>query len=192
MPHTSAAAVLAGRLVNPSVLDDALRSGLFLIQAPDAVCWAVFEQDLAEELEALGARAVSVDLARSDVAPGEALCRALRSEMIGLKNDARSSDVAKLSGILGGTLADMVEHLIQSSGRDLFLICDQLTRLADSPEAHVLMALKAARDRVNLRPDGIGRFIVVATDADGEALRLCAVDPEQAFFGAVVEVLPKT
>ena len=73
----------------------------------------------------------------------------------------------------------------------LVLICDQVSRLTIPSEMHILMALKASRDRVNLRPGTNVRFIFVATDADVTVLRRCVMDPEQAFFGATVEALPK-
>lgn len=189
-PQPRASAVLARRLLHPGVLDEGLSSGLFLIQGPEAVCWRTFARELVDDLEALNARVLVVDLSRLDVVPVEALQRALRSEMIALDLEMQPPEAAGSIGCHDGTLAAMVEKLVERSGRNLVLVFDQLSRLATSSEVHVLMALKAARDRVNLRPESTGRFIIVATDADETALRKFVMDPRQAFFGATVEALP--
>jgi hypothetical protein len=190
-PQPRASAVLARRLLHPGVLDEGLSSGLFLIQGPEAVCWRTFARELVDDLEALNARVLFVDLSRRDVAPAQALQDALRSDMIALDLEMPVAEAAGSNGCSDGTLAAMVEKLVERSCRNLVLIFDQLSRLATSAEVHVLMALKAARDRINLRPEATGRFIIVATDADETALRRYVMDSEQAFFGATVEPLPK-
>ena len=63
-PRTSAD--LAGRMLTPTVLDESVRSGLFLASQLDSERWNVFAQELVSELQRLGALVIFIDLADFD------------------------------------------------------------------------------------------------------------------------------
>jgi hypothetical protein len=189
-PKSRPAAVLAQRLIYPGVLDEGLRSGLFLAQDPKSVRWEPFARELIVELKALGAVVLSVDLARIDTAPAKAIRQAVLDEAFRLATVGQHSDADVPSTCPVSTLSALVERLVQIGRRDVVLICDALSRLSSSSEIQLPMALKAARDRLNLRSEATGRFIFVATDPDEAVLRRYVMDAEQAFFGATLEALP--
>jgi hypothetical protein len=184
------AADLARRLQRPGVLDDSLRSGLFLLQEPGSDSWKRFAQALTVELEALGALVLLLDPADAGPLPNDALRRVLGAAPSGAPAPRRlpESDGSVSAGDL--TIPTLIEQLMGRSGKDVVLICNQVSRLAAPAEEHTFRALKAARDRVNLLASGAGRFIFVATDTDFSVLQRCVADPAQAFFGAAIEPMP--
>lgn len=180
---------LAGRLVHPGVLDEALSSGLFLVRALESDPWKTFACELAVELRRLGAIVICIDLLGSSTAPSETLRRTLHAELFALNAELPSPRKHDHDAAAGFTFASKIKESIARSGRDLILILDHASLLAADAERHTLMALKAARDAVNLDPQLAGRFLLVAIDADSASVRKLATDPDQAFYGACIEVL---
>lgn len=185
------AADLARRLLQPRVLDEVLRSGLFLLRVPDSDCWAALTPNLVAELRRLGGLVICVDLVDSNATPLETLQRAVRAELRALGGKMTSPEDAERGASANGTLAALIESVVECSGCDLVLILDDVRLLGGHAERDALMALKAARDAVNLRAGATRRFILVATDADPTAVRELVTDPKQAFYGAPIEALPR-
>lgn len=188
--HTANA--MAWRLLRPGVLDEALRSGLFLARTPDSDCWDVLAPKLVAELQRLGAHVIFVDLTDSRAAPLELVREHLYTELLGLDRNVRlpEPDEQGLSG--EKTFAALIDRLVKLSGSDVVLILDHVSRLRGRNGRDLLKALKSARDAVNLRAAAIRHFILVATDVDPCAVRELVIDQSQAFYGASIEGIPST
>lgn len=185
------ASVLASRLLRPNVLDEGLRSGLFLARNPDSDCWDVLVPDLVTALKCLGAQVILVDLADYRAVSLETLRRKLFAELRALDGKVSSSEHAE-QGVTGEeTLAALIGRVVELGGRDLVVILDHVRRLRGRSGSQLLKALKAARDAVNLRPEATRYFVLVATDIDATAVRELAMDSSQAFYGATIEDLPQ-
>lgn len=185
------AADFARRLLRPDVLDEVLRSGLFLVRSPDYDYWDALAPALVAELRRLGALVICVDLVDCSNTPLETLRHTLHAELLALDAKASWPEHLGRGTSANGTLAVLIEQVVELSGRDLVLMLDHVGMLGGRTECDALRALKAARDAVNLRANAVKRFFLVATDAEPSAVRRLAMDPNHAFFGAPIEVLPR-
>jgi hypothetical protein len=201
------AAELASRLLRPGVLDEGLRSGLFLSGLRRTGKTTFLRTDLVPELEAQGAVVIYVDLwSNIKVSPALLVHDAVRST---LKELSRPSSpvlerLRRLRGLdLGGmgfrfgfqleqlgqaggaTLAQAFTELVDQPGGDVVLIIDEVQQAITTEEGNqMLLALKAARDAINPRPDTSGHFLFLGTGSHRALVSELTARRNQAFAGA--------
>ncbi|MFM7264170.1 MAG: AAA family ATPase, partial [Cyanobium sp.] len=201
------ASELAERLLNPGVLDEGLRSGLFLAGMRRTGKTTFLRTDLGPELEARGAVVVYVDL-WSDTRANPALLvqAAVRQTLTDLATPSSPllARLRRLKGVdLGGlgfhfgfqleqlgerggtTLAEAFTQVVDQSRADVVLIVDEVQQAISSEEGHqMLLALKAARDAVNPRPGTPGHFLLLGTGSHRALVSELTARRHQAFAGA--------
>jgi hypothetical protein len=201
------AAELAARLLHPSVLDEGLRSGLFLSGLRRTGKTTFLRTDLVPELEAQGAVVIYVDLwSDTKVSPAALVQAAVRQTLKQLATPS-SPVLARLKRIkgldLGGmgfrfgfqleqlgeaggaTLAQAFTEVVDQSGGDVALIVDEVQQAITTEEGNqMLLALKAARDAINPRPDTPGHFLFLGTGSHRALVSELTARRNQAFAGA--------
>jgi hypothetical protein len=185
------AAELASRLLRPSVLDEGLRSGLFLVRQWDDDRWQAFAWALVAELRCLGAEVLFVDAAESRGDEFGPIEQDMRTKMSAVRR--RLMPIAPAQQIVpcGKTLSDLIKSIVDLSRNDLVLIVDHASQLKCQCGGHLLKALKAARDAVNVPAGAKGNFLLVAADPDPTVAGEFTTDSDQAFLGAAVLDLTK-
>ncbi|MFM8935366.1 MAG: AAA family ATPase [Vulcanococcus sp.] len=201
------AAELAGRLLQPGVLDEGLRSGLFLSGLRRTGKTTFLRTDLVPELEAQGAVVIYVDLWSDTKANPSTLVQAAVRQTLSELVSPSSPLLARLRRIkgldLGGlgfrfgfqldqlgevggaTLAQAFTELVDQSGGDVVLIIDEVQQAITSEEGHqMLLALKAARDAINPRPATPGHFLFLGTGSHRALVSELTARRNQAFVGA--------
>jgi len=124
------------------VLDEGLRSGLFLAGMRRTGKTTFLRTDLVPELEAQGAVVIYVDLWSDTRASPAALVQA-----------AVRQSLEQLGASGGATLAEAFRQVVDQTRGDVVLIVDEVQQAITSEEGHqMLLALKAARDATNPRP----------------------------------------
>jgi len=187
--HSLSAAQMARRLLHPGVLDESLRSGLFIGFKCDGDSSKRFRSNLVAEAGRLGALVVSLDLNDADASSDCALRRSL-AELRVDQGTALTLGRPMCGPIpVASPLAAICTTLIAQSGRDLVLILGGIGHLCDDAGHHLLRALKAARDNVNTRSGAQHHLFVVGWDTDLMKLRTLVQDEGQAFFGATLELV---
>ncbi|MBY0440077.1 MAG: ATP-binding protein [Burkholderiales bacterium] len=201
------AATMARQLLEPSVLDEGLRSGLFLSGLRRTGKTTFLINDLIPALKAGGALVIYVDL-WSDVnaspaalvhaairttltdlqSPGSALWIALKTvrgaklEGFGVKF---GFDLDRIGGAGGVTLAQALTQTVDQAGTDLVLIVDEVQHAIASEDGNqLLLSLKAARDAINTRPGTPGHFILIGTGSHRALVNELTARRNQAFAGA--------
>ncbi len=201
------AAELAGRLLRPGVLDEGLRSGLFLSGLRRTGKTTFLRTDLVPELEAQGAVVIYVDL-WSDimVSPATLVYAAVRRMLADLVTPASAplARLRRLRGLdLGGmgfrfgfqleqlgepggaTLAQALTEVVDQSKGDVVLIVDEVQQAITTEEGNqMLLALKAARDAINPRPGTPGHFLFLGTGSHRALVGELTARRNQAFAGA--------
>ncbi|KEF40744.1 MAG: ATPase [Cyanobium sp. CACIAM 14] len=201
------AAELARRLLEPGVLDEGLRSGLFLAGMRRTGKTTFLRTDLVPELEARGAVVIYVDLwSDTKVSPAALVHAAVRRTLAELAAPA-SPLLARLRRIrgldLGGmgfrfgfqleelgeaggaTLAQAFSEVVDQAGGDVVLIVDEVQQAITTEEGNqMLLALKAARDAINPRPDTPGHFLFLGTGSNRALVSELTARRNQAFAGA--------
>lgn len=201
------AAELAGRLLNPGVLDEGLRSGLFLSGLRRTGKTTFLLTDLVPELEAKGAVVIYVDLwSDIKVSPATLVYAAVRRMLVDLVTPA-STPLARLSRLrgldLGGmgfrfgfqleqlgeqggaTLAQALTEVVDQARGDVVLIVDEVQQAITTEEGNqMLLALKAARDAINPRPGTPGHFLFLGTGSHRALVGELTARRNQAFAGA--------
>ncbi len=204
-PHL--AAELAARLLRPGVLDEGLRSGLFLSGLRRTGKTTFLRNDLVPELEAQGAVVIYVDLwSDTKVSPAALVQAAVRQTLDQLATPT-SPVLARLHRIkgldLGGmgfrfgfqleqlgesggaTLAQAFREVVDQSGSDVVLIVDEVQQAITTEEGNqMLLALKAARDAINPRPGTPGHFLFLGTGSHRALVGELTARRNQAFAGA--------
>src|SRR3984957_4611987 len=188
----SLAGEMAAQLLRPGVLDQALRSGLFLSGVRRVGKTTFLKQDLIPALETDGAIVIYVDLwSDTSVSPTALLQRAVRAKLGDLQDPLSAAfsmlkkvvtaevaargfkfkfDLSKLGAPGGVTLADAFTEVVEQSGTDLVLIVDEVQQcLASDDGLSMMLALKAARDAINLRPSPPGHFVFIGTGSTPRA-----------------------
>lgn len=181
-----AAAELAGRMLSPGVLDEGLRSGLFLVRQTESDRWHDFAHALVAELQHIGALVIFIDLGELVAASPRTLQQELHSRLVALRKQLLPMAPAGRGDQAVETLRDLIVSIVDLSRSDTVLIFDQAGRLRGRTGGHTLKSLKAARDAVNLRLDASKRFFLIAVDSDPSAVNEIASDPAQAFFGGTI------
>jgi len=201
------AAELAGRLLRPGVLDEGLRSGLFLSGLRRTGKTTFLRTDLLPELEAQGAVVIYVDLwSNTKVSPAALVIAAVRrtladlatpaSPVLGRLRRLRGLDLGGMGfrfgfqlehlGEAGGaTLAQALTEVVDQSQGDVVLIVDEVQQAITTDEGHqLLLALKAARDAINPRPGTPGHFLFLGTGSHRALVGELTARRNQAFAGA--------
>lgn len=201
------AAELASRLLRPGVLDEGLRSGLFLSGLRRTGKTTFLRTDLVPELEAQGAVVIYVDLwSDIKVSPAALVHGAVRSTLSELSRPTSPllERLRRLRGLdLGGmgfrfgfqleqlgqaggaTLAQAFTELVDQAGGDVVLIVDEVQQAITTEEGNqMLLALKAARDAINPRANTPGHFLFIGTGSHRALVSELTARRNQAFAGA--------
>ena len=198
------AAQMASQLLHPGVLDEGLRSGLFLSGLRRTGKTTFLRNDLIPALQQQGALVIYVDLwSDTKVSPGELIHRAVRHALAALQSptspllaNLRQVDVAAMGlkfgfqletlGKEGGaTLAQAFTEVVDQAKADLVLIVDEVQQAITSEDGNqMLLALKAARDAVNLQPHMPGSFLFIGTGSHRALVSELTARRNQAFAGA--------
>lgn len=101
---------------------------------------------------------------------------------VGLKFGFQLNDV----GAKGGpTLAQALTELVDLARTDVVLIVDEVQQaLAGDDGSHMLLAIKAARDAINPRPDTPGHFLFIGTGSHRAQVVGMTLQGKHAFAGA--------
>lgn len=204
---------MANQLLNPGVLDEGLRSGLFLSGLRRTGKTTFLRNDLIPALEAGGALVIYVDLWSDTLAnPAtlvhNAICKTLKelqtpgsSALEALKR-VSNVDVGaagfkfgfKLDSIgnaNGPTLAQALTEVVDQARTDLVLIIDEVQQAISSDDGNqLLLALKAARDAINPRPNTPGYFLFIGTGSHRAQVSELTAKRNQAFSGATSAAYP--
>ncbi|KMT54691.1 AAA family ATPase [Pseudomonas fildesensis] len=204
---------MANQLLNPGVLDEGLRSGLFLSGLRRTGKTTFLRNDLIPALEAAGALVIYVDLWSDTLAnPAtlvyNAICKTLKelqmpgSAVLEMLKRVSNVDVGaagftfgfKLDSIgnAGGpTLAQALTEVVDQAKTDLVLIIDEVQHAISSDDGNqLLLALKAARDAINPRPNTPGYFLFIGTGSHRAQVSELTAKRNQAFSGATSTAYP--
>lgn len=207
------AAALTQKLLRPSALDEAFRSGLFISGVRRTGKTTFLRHDLIPALEAEGALVIYVDLwSDAQANPARLVHFAIREALTDLSKPhsrvlkklakVRGADIAAMGfkfgfkldtlGEAGGpTLAQALLEVVDQAKSDVVLIIDEVQHAMTTDEGNqMLFALKAARDAVNQRPDTPGHFIFVGTGSHRAMVQEMTTRRTQAFSGAVSLAYP--
>lgn len=198
---------MAQQLLNPGVLDEGLRSGLFLSGLRRTGKTTFILADLIPALEEKGALVVYVDLWSDTLTnPTELLHKALLKKLTELQEPSSSAlaTLKRINGLdLGGfgfkfgfklqdigkpggtTLAQVLTEVVDLAKTNLVLIVDEVQQAITTDEGqNLLLALKAARDAINPRPTTPGHFLFIGTGSHRAQLSELTSKRNQAFAGA--------
>lgn len=201
------AADMARQLLNPTVLDVGLRSGLFLSGLRRTGKTTFLRNDLIPALEQAGALVIYVDLwSDTQTSPVKLVHTAVRKTLEELQTPASSIleklrcvkgvDIGVLGckfgfklenvGLEGGiTLAEALTAVVDQAKTDVVLIVDEVQHAITSDEGNqLLLALKAARDAINPRPATPGHFVFIGTGSHRAMVSELTARRNQAFAGA--------
>jgi len=207
------AASMAQQLLEPGVLDEGLRSGLFLSGLRRTGKTTFLINDLIPALEEPGALVIYVDLwSDVQVNPSELVQRAIRKALADLQTPASAildklkrvanAEVAgyglkfsfaleKIGEQNGTTLTQALTEVVDQAKTDLVLIVDEVQHaLATDDGARMMLALKAARDAINSRPDTPGHFLFIGTGSHRALVSELVTRRNQAFAGATSVAYP--
>jgi hypothetical protein len=198
---------MAQQLLNPGVLDEGLRSGLFLSGLRRTGKTTFLLNDLIPALEAAGALVIYVDLwSDTRTSPAVLVQEAVRKTLADLQTPASAlaAKLKRLSGLdvgaltfkfgfklekvgaeNGTTLAQALTAVVDQAKVDVVLIVDEVQHAITSEEGNqLLLALKAARDAINTRPSTPGHFIFIGTGSHRALVSELTARRNQAFEGA--------
>jgi hypothetical protein len=208
------AADMAQQLLHPKGLTrNNIRSGLFLGGLRRIGKTTFLRGDLIPALEAEGAIVVYVDLWSNTAAkPTDLLLAAVRktlqelerpdSKVLGALKRLKGLNVgaagfkfgfnlAELGKAEGNTLAGAFAELVSTAKTDVVVIIDEIQHALNTDDGNnMLLALKAARDEINTRPDTPGHFLFLGTGSHRARVRELTIKGKQAFNGAMSEDFP--
>ncbi|MDM0029093.1 ATP-binding protein [Variovorax saccharolyticus] len=205
--RTALAQQMATQLLRPGMLDQGLRSGLFLSGLRRTGKTTFLQQDLIPALEVLGAVVIYVDLwADTKADPATLIHAAIRKTLEDLQKPTSSvlSRLKQLKGLdvgavglkfgfqlheVGGkggpTLAQALTEVVDLAKTDVVLIVDEVQQaLAGDDGNQMLLAIKASRDAINPRPQTPGHFIFIGTGSHRAQVAEMTRQRNQAFVGA--------
>lgn len=211
--RTELAQQMAKQLLQPGVLDEGLRSGLFLAGVRRTGKTTFLQADLVPALEAAGALVIYVDLwSNTQANPASLVQGAIRQALQDLQSPAgavaerlkrlRNAEIAvagfkfgfKVEAVgtdAGVTLAEALMEVVDQAQTDIVLIVDEVQHAIASNEGNqLLLALKAARDAINTRPDTPGHFLFVGTGSHRALVSELTARRNQAFAGATSVAFP--
>ena len=204
---------MARQLVNPGVLDEGLRSGLFLSGLRRTGKTTFLRSDLIPALEEAGALVIYVDLwSDTQTDPAALVLGAIRRTLEELQRPSSSllRRLARISGMEAGgfgfrfgfelehvgeeggpTLARALTEIVDQADTDVVLIVDEVQHAITSEEGQrLLLALKAARDAINPRLDSDNHFIFIGTGSHRALVNELTARRSQAFAGATSVAYP--
>lgn len=207
------AAQMAKQLLHPGVLDEGLRSGLFLSGLRRTGKTTFLLNDLIPALEEAGALVIYVDLwSDTQTSPATLVLSAVKKALTELQTPA--SSILKRLGRVGGadlgafgfkfgfkldsvgaeggtTLAQALAEVVDQARTDVVLIVDEVQHAITSEDGNrMLLALKAARDAINPRPDTPGHFVFIGTGSHRALVSELTARRNQAFAGATAVPYP--
>jgi hypothetical protein len=212
-PRPALAAQMARQLIHPDMLSEGLRSGLFISGLRRTGKTTFLRQDLIPALEREHALVIYVDLWSDTKAnPAQLVRDALRKALAELQTpgSALLGRLARVSGVDvrvlsfkfgfklekigepgGASLADVITELVDQAQYDVVLIIDEVQQAITIEEGNqLLLALKAARDAVNPRPDTPGHFLFIGTGSHRAMVSELTTRRTQAFDGATSIAFP--
>jgi len=204
---------MADQLLQPQALQKGVRSGLFLGGLRRIGKTTFLRGDLIPALEARGAIVVYVDLwSNTAASPSDLLLGAVRktladleqpaSKALGLTKRLKGLDLgaagfkfgfslADLGKGDGNTLAGAFSELVKQAKTDAVVIVDEVQHAMGSDDGeNMLLALKAARDEINLTPNTPGHFLFVGTGSHRARVRELTIKGKAAFNGAMSQDFP--
>jgi hypothetical protein len=204
---------MARQLLQPGVLDEGLRSGLFISGVRRTGKTTFLQADLVPALEREGALVIYVDLwSNTQANPASLVQAAVRKTLLELQSPAgavverlkklRNAELSVAGfkfgfkvdavGMDGGvTLAQALTEVVDQVKSDVVLIVDEVQHAITSEEGNqLLLALKAARDAINPRPGTPGHFIFVGTGSHRALVSELTARRNQAFVGATSIAYP--
>lgn len=205
--RTELAVRMAQQLVHPGALDEGLRSGLFISGLRRTGKTTFLLNDLVPALEQTGAIVIYVDLwSNTEANPALLIHAAIRKTMDELQTIG-SGVLKKLANVSGGdvgafgfkfgfkldrvgepggvTLAQALLDLVDQAKTNVVLIVDEVQHAITTEDGnHLLLALKAARDAINPRPDTPGHFLFIGTGSHSALVAELTARRNQAFAGA--------
>lgn len=207
------AQAMAQRLLQPGVLDEGLRSGLFISGLRRQGKTTFLLNDLIPALEQHGAIVIYVDLwSNTKVSPEFLVLDKIRATLGELQNPAsrlmeRLKRVAGIDvGILsfkfgfkldalgkedGPTLSEVLQQVVDQGQRDVVLIVDEVQHAITTEDGRrMLEGLKSARDAINPRPHTPGHFIMIGTGSHRAMVAELTTRRSHAFEGATSLAYP--
>ncbi|MGY2223428.1 ATP-binding protein [Pseudomonas gingeri] len=204
---------MANQLLNPGVLDEGLRSGLFLSGLRRTGKTTFLRNDLIPALEAAGALVIYVDLWSNTLAnaatlvhnairktlkelqtPGSSILETLKRVSnvdLGAAGFKFGFKLDSIGNADGTTLAQALTEVIDQAKTDLVLIIDEVQQAIFSDDGNqLLLALKAARDAINPRPNTPGHFLFIGTGSHRAQVSELTAKRNQAFSGATSAPYP--
>jgi hypothetical protein len=204
---------MANQLLNPGVLDEGLRSGLFLSGLRRTGKTTFLRSDLIPALEEAGALVIYVDLWSDTLAnpatlvhdairktlqelqtPGSGLLKTLKRVSgadVGAAGFKFGFKLDSIGNSGGPTLAQALTEVVDQAKTDLVLIIDEVQHAISSDDGNqLLLALKAARDAINPRPDTPGYFLFIGTGSHRAQVSELTAKRNQAFSGATSTAYP--
>jgi hypothetical protein len=201
------ASQMARQLLHPGVLDEGLRSGLFLSGLRRTGKTTFLINDLVPALEADGAIVIYVDLwSDTQRSPAALILTAVKRTLADLEQPGSTAlkHLKRLSGADAGafgfkfgfkldsvgepggaTLAQALAEVVDKAKTNVVLIVDEVQHAITSEEGNrMLLALKAARDAINPRPGTPGYFLFVGTGSHRALVGELTARRNQAFAGA--------
>jgi len=198
---------MAQRLLRPGMLDQGLRSGLFLSGSRRTGKTTFLQQDLMPALEAHDAVVIYVDLwSDTQAEPGALVHAAIRNALHDLQTPSSNvrARLARIKGLdvealgvkfgfeltdlgskRGPSLAQALMEVVDKAKTHVVLIVDEVQQvLATEQGAQLMLALKAARDAINPRPDTPGYFLFIGTGSHRAQVASLTLQGKQAFAGA--------
>lgn len=211
--RTEMAEQMANRLLHPGVLDEGLRSGLFLSGVRRIGKTTFLRNDLIPALQAQGAVVIYVDLwSDTKASPASLVLAAVRKTLAELQTPGSGvlAQLKRVNGLdLGGlgfkfgfkldsvgepggaTLAEALTEVVDQAKTDVVLIVDEVQHAITTEDGHnLLLALKAARDAINPRPDTAGHFVFLGTGSHRAQVAELTARRNQAFAGAASVAYP--
>ena len=201
------------QLLHPGVLDEGLRSGLFISGLRRTGKTTFLVNDLIPALEAAGALVIYVDLwTNTQLSPVVLVHAAIRKALTELQTPASavlkklerlgSVDVGAFGmkfgfkienvGEVGGlTIAQALTEVVDQAKTDLVLIIDEVQHAITSDDGKNLMfSIKAARDAINPRPGTPGHLMFIGTGSHRALVSELTARRNQAFEGATSIAYP--
>lgn len=211
--RTKLAEEMAQQLLDPPVLMQGIRSGLFLGGLRRTGKTTFLQGDLIPALQKKGAIVLYVDLwSDTSAKPSDLLLNAVRemlkdlerpeSVALGILKRVKSLDLggggfkfsfslAELGKSDGNTLAGAFSELVLLAKTDVVVIIDEVQHAMNSEDGDsMLLALKATRDAINLKPGMPGKFLFLGTGSHRAKVRELTIKGKQAFNGAMSEDFP--
>lgn len=195
------------QLLKPGVLDEGLRSGLFLSGLRRTGKTTFLLNDLIPALEEAAALVIYVDLwSNTQTSPAVLVLAAVRKTLAELQTPA-SSILQKLKRVSsadvgafgftfgfeldrvgtedGPTLAQALSEVVDQAKTNVVMIIDEVQHAITSDDGNqMLLALKSARDAINPRPGTPGHFIFIGTGSHRALVSELTARRNQAFAGA--------